>query len=315
VAMSATGPSRPAAKADDPSWLSISERGSVLGLRFLFFLSRAFGRTVTRAALKPIVAYYLLVHGVARRASRRYLSLFDAKVTLGMVYRHFLNFAEVVLDRVFLLQGKLHHFDAISRQGFDHMRRLIAEKRGALLLGAHLGSVDAMRVLAEANAVPINVLVYSGNARMINALLRSLSVEFAGRVVEIEPGHVESLLKVKQLIDAGELVALLGDRVGVNERTTVVEFFGRPARLPAGPYLLAAVLGCPVYLTLGLYTSPRRYEFFCEPFIEAPLVIPRESRDATIRLHAQRYAARLEHYCRLSPMNWFNFFDFWKMDP
>jgi predicted LPLAT superfamily acyltransferase len=314
--MSATAPSRSVARgSEDPTWLSISERGSVLGLRFLFFLSVAFGRSVTRAALKPIVLYYLLVHGVARRASRHYLALLFPTVTVGMIYRHFLSFAEVVLDRVFLLQGQLHHFETISRQGFEHLRRLTTEKRGALLLGAHLGSVDSMRVLAEANAVPINVLVYSGNARMITTLLKSLSPGFAGRVIEIDPGGVESLLKVKELIDAGELVALLGDRVGVNERTTVVQFFGSPARLPAGPYLLAAVLGCPVYLTLGLYTSPRRYEFFCEPFIEAPLVLPRENRNAAIQAYAQRYASRLEHYCRLSPMNWFNFFDFWKMDP
>jgi Predicted acyltransferase len=25
----------------------------------------------------------------------------------------------------------------------------------------------------------------------------------------------------------------------------------------------------------------------------------------------RRYAARLEHYCREAPFNWFNFYDFW----
>jgi predicted LPLAT superfamily acyltransferase len=24
-----------------------------------------------------------------------------------------------------------------------------------------------------------------------------------------------------------------------------------------------------------------------------------------------RYVARLEHYCRAAPFNWFNFYDFW----
>jgi predicted LPLAT superfamily acyltransferase len=28
----------------------------------------------------------------------------------------------------------------------------------------------------------------------------------------------------------------------------------------------------------------------------------------------QRYADRLEHYCRLAPYNWFNFHDFWQSD-
>jgi predicted LPLAT superfamily acyltransferase len=26
----------------------------------------------------------------------------------------------------------------------------------------------------------------------------------------------------------------------------------------------------------------------------------------------KRYAQRLEHYCRMAPYNWFNFYDFWK---
>jgi predicted LPLAT superfamily acyltransferase len=25
-----------------------------------------------------------------------------------------------------------------------------------------------------------------------------------------------------------------------------------------------------------------------------------------------RYVERLEHYCRLAPYNWFNFYDFWR---
>jgi predicted LPLAT superfamily acyltransferase len=30
-----------------------------------------------------------------------------------------------------------------------------------------------------------------------------------------------------------------------------------------------------------------------------------------MRQWLQAYVARLEHYCRLSPYNWFNFYDFW----
>jgi predicted LPLAT superfamily acyltransferase len=299
--------------AADAAWLSVAERGSVLGIRFLFFLCVAFGRRVGRLALKPVILYYVLVHGSARRASRRYLERLLPHVTFGLIYRHMLNFAEVVLDRIFLLKGALHHFDGISRQGFEHLQRLRAEKRGALLLGAHMGSVEAMRVLAGAKDLPLHILVYSGNARMINALLRGLNSDLAGRVIEITPGSVDALLKVKELIDAGQIVALLGDRVGINEKATVVEFLGAPARLPTGVYMLAAMLKCPVYLTFGLYTSPNRYEFFCEPFIEDKIELPRKDREAAINGHAQAYARRLEHYCRKSPLNWFNFYDFWKM--
>ena len=297
--------------AGDRSWLTFSERGSLFWIRFVLFLCVAFGRPVARLALKPTALYYLLTNGVARRASRRYLELLMPAVGWKMIYRHFLNFAEVVTDRVFLFKGQLHHFE-VGSQGFDNLRKLHEEKKGAILLGAHLGSFEAMRVLANAKALPIHILVFAGNARMTNAFFRSLNPDFAGRIVDLRPGGIDALLKVKELIDAGEMVALLGDRVGINDKSALVEFLGLPARLPTGVYLLGAMLGCPIFLTFGLYTSPNRYECFCEPFIAGGLPCPARDREAILQSHAQRYAQRLEHYCRSAPLNWFNFYDFWR---
>ena len=112
-------------------------------------------------------------------------------------------------------------------------------------------------------------------------------------------------------IERGELVAVLGDRVGVNEKTATANFLGAPARFPTGPYTLAALLRCPIYLTFGLYRAPNRYDLYCEPLCEQ-LELPRGAREAALAAHVQRYADRLEHYCRLAPHDWFNFYDFWR---
>lgn len=312
--MNAAVPASLAAPASsDAGWLTSAERGSVLGIRFLFFMCVAFGRAPVRLLLKPVTLYFVLTHALARKASRKFLERLLPHVTFGLLFKHQLTFAEVIIDRIFLLKGRLEYFESKSRQGFEYLERLRDEKRGALLVGAHLGSVEAMRVLAGAKSLPLNILVYTGNARMINALLKKLNPEFAGRVIEITPGSVDALLKVKELIDAGEIVAVLGDRVGLNEKYAVVDFLGSPARLPTGIYVLAALLHCPVYLTFGLYTSPNQYEFFCEPFVDGQLELPRQGRDAALQELAQRYARRLEHYCRRAPLNWFNFYDFWSM--
>ena len=300
------------APATEESWLSIAERGSVLGIRFVFWVCTVFGRSAARLVLKPIVFYYVLFHGVGRRASRKYLERIFPKVTFGMIYRHFLSFAEVALDRIFLLKGQLHRFQLNSRLGFHHIQKLRAEKKGALLVGAHIGSFEALRTRADANDAPVNILAYSSNARMINALLKQLNPHAAARFIEITPGSVDAIFKVKELIDRGEIVALLADRTGINEKSVTVDFLGGPAKFPAGLYQLAAMLKCPVYMTFSLYTSPNQYESFCEPLVEDRLELPRGNRDAVIQQYAQRYADRLEHYCRQSPYNWFNFYDFWK---
>jgi predicted LPLAT superfamily acyltransferase len=64
-------------------------------------------------------------------------------------------------------------------------------------------------------------------------------------------------------------------------------------------------------LFFGLYLGGRRYAIHFEPFAEE-LRIGRRDRGAQLQPWIGRYAARLEHYCRLAPYNWFNFYDFWR---
>jgi predicted LPLAT superfamily acyltransferase len=77
--------------------------------------------------------------------------------------------------------------------------------------------------------------------------------------------------------------------------------------------MLAAALRCPVYLTFGLFREPNRYDIYCEPFAER-VELPRASRDAAARAYVERFAERLEHYCRLAVDNWFNFYDYWRVN-
>ena len=191
------------------------------------------------------------------------------------------------------------------------MRELVEQGRGAILLGAHFGSFEAMRAAARDSSLPINILAHNDNARMIAAFLDEVSGgQSKVRVIEIDPNSRTYILEVKDRIDAGELVAVLGDRLGLNDRFTTVDFFAAPARFPTGPYIMASVLRCPVLMVFGTHVPPNRYELRCELLADR-VELPRRDRDAALRGYVQQYAARLEHYARAAPDNWFNFFDFW----
>jgi len=291
------------------TWLGVAEKGSLFGIRFFFVACTVFGRGVARFCLKPVVLYYVLFHGKTRRASCDYLRRVTGKATFWMAFRHMLTFAEISIDRVFFLQGRFSQM-RVASNGFEQMRKLQVEKRGAILLGAHLGSFEAMRALASSNSVPLNIVGYFKNARLINGVLQRLNPTMNARLISVEPG-VDFVLKLKERIEAGELVAVLGDRVGLGDRVVEVDLLGGKARLPAGPYWLAATLRCPVFLTFGLFHEPGRYDLYCEPFAEL-IDLPRGHREAGAQAYAQRFADRLEHYCRLAPDNWFNFYDFWR---
>ena len=74
--------------------------------------------------------------------------------------------------------------------------------------------------------------------------------------------------------------------------------------------LIAAMMHCPVILFFGLYHGGNRYEIFFERFAEE-IVLNRNRRAEDIQYWTQRYVNRLEHYARLAPYNWFNFYPFW----
>jgi predicted LPLAT superfamily acyltransferase len=158
--------------------------------------------------------------------------------------------------------------------------------------------------------LPLNVVGYFKNARLITAVIEKLNPRSSLRVIAVEPG-IDFVLRLKERIEAGEMVALMADRVGLGDRTVEVDFLGGRMLLPAGPYLLAAMLRCPVLLTFGLFHPPNGYHLFCEPFADQVL-LARGARETDARAYAQQYANRLEHYCRLAPDNWFNFHQVWQ---
>lgn len=303
-----------ARRSGDAEWLSQRERGTLLLIHATCRLAQLLGRRLTKPLVFLIAMFYRLTDRRAARASRAWLTVALGRApTFAESFRHIHTFTQVTMDRVLLVSGKGGAF-AFTRTGNEHIARQFASGSGAVLLGGHLGSFEAMRSGGEEDRVRIQVIGHFANARMINALLERLDPERAAQVIHIGDDPIGQMARVHGRIEAGDFVALLGDRTGLNDRTVEATFFGRVARFPAGPFLLASLLKCPVYLTFGIYRHPNQYDLFCEPFAER-MQLPRKDRQRALQDVVQRYADRLEHYARSAPYNWFNFYDFWQDGP
>jgi len=298
--MSAAGASR---------WQDAAEKGAVLGIELLVWASRLLGRRLGRLLLHPVAAWYAAFHGDVRRASRAYLLRAQGRASPADVYRHVLCFARVTFDRLFLVRGEYRPF-AVTFRGEEHLRALRDAGRGAILLLAHLGSFEVMRAFSVERALPVRMLGYFRNARMINAALRRLNPAADAQLVEIRPDDPTFVFEVEALVASGALVGTMGDRVGFDGKAVRVPFLGAPASFPTGPWLLAAALRCPVYLAFGIYREPNRYELSCELLAER-VDLPRGARQEAVAALVARYADRLAAACREAPYNWFNFHDFW----
>jgi predicted LPLAT superfamily acyltransferase len=145
---------------------------------------------------------------------------------------------------------------------------------------------------------------------MLVQMLERINPDFALQIIDASQRGPELMLQLKDALLAGRMVCIMADRARADERAVSVDFCGSPARFPVGPWALASALRVPVILGFGLYRGGHRYTGHFELFSEQ-LNISREQRAAELQACAQRYAHRLEHYARLAPYNWFNFYDYW----
>jgi len=299
------------------SWASTRERGSWLMMRLMVFGLKLLSRPLTAPIVYVVALYFFLFSARARAASRSYLRRLQAyapecglRPSLRNVYRHIASFAHAFPDKIDAWSGRLRDVD-VTFDDHDALRVIAASGRGVLLIGSHLGNLEICRALASLNQrVRLNVLVHTGHTAYFTRLLRlagSADVELQ-QVTELD---VATALKLKERIERGEWVVVTGDRVAVHgTRTVDVRFLGGSAPLPVGPYVLAALLDCPVHLLFCLRRAGRNHVYF-EPFAER-IRWTRTARDAVIAEWAQRFARRLEHYLRLEPLQWFNFYPFWR---
>jgi predicted LPLAT superfamily acyltransferase len=295
--------------AEAPRWRTRAEAGNRFWFHNMLWAARHLGRRGTRWILYPTATYFGLANRDVRRVSREFLGrALGRRVAWRDVVRHMLWFATVVLDRVLIILGRGADLDVHVHQP-DHVRRVAYGERGCLLFTSHLGSFEVMRGRASARG-RIRVLLDAAHHARMGALLE-MNPEIARAMIDARGGGPGVVLAVKQALDQGDRVGIMVDRPAPGEATVEAEFLGRRAPFPTGPWLVAASLKAPVVLCFGLYAGGNRYDVHFELFTES-LQLSRANRQAELEAVIQRYAARLEHYARLSPYNWFNFYDFWK---
>jgi predicted LPLAT superfamily acyltransferase len=292
-------------------WEQQRERSTVAALHLMIWASLFFGRFIIRIVLWFIIAYFMLTSPVAVRASKHALRrLLQREPTWRDVAKHFYHFAACAVDRLYLLKDTRHQFQIdVTRP--DEVAELAASGTGCLMVVAHLGSFEPLRKLGTTQRkLPITILMDRKQGQMLVQMLERINPHFALQIIDAAQRGPELMLQLKDALLAGRMVCIMADRARADERALTVDFCGSPARFPLGPWALASALRVPVILGFGLYRGGRRYSAHFELFSER-LQVPREQRAAALQDCAQRYAHRLEHYARLAPYNWFNFYDYW----
>lgn len=296
-------------------WAAERERGAPILMRLTAWAARAFGRRAMRPVVALIVFYFYCFSPSARRSIAEYhqrlrqANAAQALPARRAVYGQFQAFADAILDKFDVWQGRLTARDVTIRDP-DGLHAQMRQGRGQILVGSHLGNLEICRALVERGGqLTLNVLVHTRHAEAFNRLLAQAGASRL-RLVQVTELDAAIMLQLNERIERGEWLAIAGDRVPVRGgRVIDVDFLGAPAALPQGPWLLAALLKCPVNL-LFCTKIGGRYRITLERLADR-VELPRGRREDGVRPWAQRYADRLARECGDAPQQWFNFYPFW----
>ena len=306
-------PSAQAAVKNRKSWAEQGERGNRFALQLIAWIALHMGRRLSRWVLVPVVAYFYLSSPKARHASAKFLSRIPGHSQgAAAVFRHLYTFSAVTLDRIYFLNGRLDLFDVNVEDDQNQALGTATRGVGMFLMGAHMGSFESVRSIARQHPdLRMVLLMYEDNARNIKQLLSAINPQAQQDIIAL--GQPSAMLQVRDQLKEGALIGVLADRSIESAGNVQVNFLGREASFPLGPFRLAAMLKHPVFFMVGIYQGGNRYTIHLESVMDFSSVGPADREQAS-RAALVRYVQLIEQHCLKAPANWFNFFDFWQDD-
>lgn len=307
----------------DQHWSKIAERGTILGMQFLVWVDRFIGRWLFSILLFPVIYFYYLVRSDARSAAKIFCDRVrhiqpESHISKLAPFWMFYNFAHIILDKFKAWQGLITHEDVFI-EDIALFNEVNARSVGGIIIISHLGNSDVSSALAQQLPnLKLTILVHTLHAQKFNKMLNRhkkhsqnyQNIEFL-QVSTISP---ETAIALAQRVKAGEHIVIAGDRtpIGSTGRTCEVRFLGQTALFPQGPYILASILKCPVTYLYCIKTQILKKGQYTISMEQGHQIQgARKDRDHAINAGVAHYAASLEKRCLATPLQWFNFYNFW----
>lgn len=282
-------------------------KGTITGYKIFVWCIRNAGIRSSYAVLYFVAAYYFLF---LKKSSRYISSYFRKRLGYGFlktkisVFRSYLTFGKVLIDKTAISAGLRDRF-TYEFDGIENLRNLLAEKKGGVLISAHIGNFEiAEHFFADIDFdCQINLVTTDQEVTVIKEYLESVSVKESSIKFIYVKEDMSHIFEINEALSKNELICFTGDRYFEGSKFLEGELLGKKAKFPAGPFLIASRLGVPVVYVYVMKENNLHYHLY------ARLSEQVKKRDAQGLLNS--YTRNLESMIRKYPLQWFNYFDFW----
>lgn len=256
-----------------------------------------------------VIPFYMLFDRRGYKASYRFFRRRLGRSALHSffsVYANEFRMGQVVMDRFALYAGR--RFD-LQIDDMPLFSQLESAGPGFVQVSSHVGNYELAGYSLRVEHKRMYVLVFEGETETV---MQQRSALFARSNIEMVPvsDDMSHLFKLNSALLEGNIASMPGDRIFGSQKSITCNFFGAPARFPAGPYLLAAQRSVAMLAVFVMKEGMRRYRVFIRR-IGTQLDAARPARERAEAM-AGEFAGCLEQVVRRYPAQWFNFYDFWK---
>lgn len=192
--------------------------------------------------------------------------------------------------------------DLVRAEGLSFLESAYDEGRGVVAVSAHLGNFELMGTFLALKGFTVTVVAAPLYDPRLDALLLKSRVRGGLNVVSRDRATAAILRALRK----GHVVGLLVDQ-DTRGAGIAVPFFGRPARTPTGPAVLADRAGAPIVPMAIHRLADDTHLVTVRPPIQPAGRAPDDVETTT-----SAYTAELERFIRKAPAQWVWMHDRWK---
>ena len=276
-------------------------RGGSTGHAIFVFLIKNLGIQVAYTLLALVVIYFIPFAHKATSAIWRYnrqILKYGIFKSIIKLYQHYYVFGQTLIDKIAIV-NELSYKYKFDFEDYDKFINLL-DSGSVVMIGAHVGCWEIGAEFFGDYASKLNVVMYDAEYEKIKEQVDTS--RFGYKIIPINNGGIESLLKIKQAIDNGEYVCFQGDRYTQEGSHCEVTFMGKKAKFPTGPSLIGSKFKTPIIFYFAMRERGRRYRFIFKS-LEGDL-----SQNEILKSYINIFEGVVKKY----PQQWFNFYDVWQ---
>lgn len=286
-------------------------RGGVLGYKIFVWSLRNLGILFAYFLLRFVALYFFFTSGKAFAnifGFYRNILHYSFPHSLISVYRNYYRFGQVLIDKITVLAGFSHKF-TFDFEGEEYLRQM---NDGGLLISGHVGNWEIAGQLLNRLEKNVNIILFDAEHQQIKGYLSDILTQRKVNFIVIRDDF-SHLQEIRDAFARKEIIAMHGDRFIEGNKTVTIDFLGKPARFPVSPVNLAARFNIPVSFVFAMKESNIHYHFFATPLFYCQFSRNLHQREVNLTQTVKSYAEALERAVRKYPLQWFNYYDFWRI--